>query len=112
MEGRIIAIRVSHADFKTLETLKSGRDTGWNQRLLEPMEQAYGVVLDSVRPARQKATPAEAESARETKRGKKGGKGKGKGAKTAEAAETPDEPEVHEATEGELVGPTEAETGD
>lgn len=51
MEGRIIAIRVSDADFELLEGLKRKEGIGWNQLLLVPVEAAYGVTLASAHPA-------------------------------------------------------------
>lgn len=51
MEGRIIAIRVSDADFEVLDSLKKKEKIGWNQLLLIPVETAYDVKLETSQPA-------------------------------------------------------------
>lgn len=48
-KGRIVAIRVSDADFELLDGLKKMKGIGWNQLLLEPVETAYGVMLETAR---------------------------------------------------------------
>ena len=71
MEGRIVAIRVSDADFEVLEGLKKKEDIGWNQLLLVPLETVYNVTLETARPVKKekKAEPPKAEKPK-----KKGGK--------------------------------------
>lgn len=51
-KGRIIALRVSDADFEILDGLKRAKGLGWNQLLLEPVMVVYEVNLDSVQPLR------------------------------------------------------------
>ena len=55
MQGRIIAIKVSDADFEILEGLKKGKGIGWNELLLAPVEAMYDITLESARPAKRKA---------------------------------------------------------
>ena len=49
-KGRIVAIKVSDADFELLDGLKRMKGIGWNQLLLVPLEAAYGVTLETARP--------------------------------------------------------------
>lgn len=48
-EGRIVAIRVSDADFATLEELKRQKGLGWNQLLLGPVSREYGIDLEGAK---------------------------------------------------------------
>jgi len=106
-KGRIIAIRVSDADFETLEGLKKGKGIGWNQLLLASVEAKHDLTLESAHPKGQPAKEkAQAEKPAETKKG-----GKGKKAK-AEVPAPADEPQAPEVLEGEVIDPVETETGD
>ena len=69
MEGRIVAIRVSDADFELLDGLKRKKGISWNQLLLVPLETAYGVTLESAHP-KAKEKPAEEPKAEKPKKGK------------------------------------------
>ena len=66
-EGRIVAIRVSDADFAALEELKRQKGLGWNQLLLGPVSREHGISLEG---AKVKAPKLEEEPAK----GKKGKK--------------------------------------
>ena len=96
-KGRIIALRVSDADFDKLEGLKRSGGMGWNQLLLEPAETAYGLTLESAHPAKRKAE--EAEPAETSK--KKGGRKKAE-SPAAQVKETA--PEVVDETKTETEG--------
>ena len=48
-EGRVVAIRVSDADFEVLNGLKKEMGISWNELLLKPVEQAYNVTLQAAR---------------------------------------------------------------
>ena len=78
-KGRIVAIRVSDADFELLNTLKKMEGIGWNQLLLVPLEAAYGVTLETARPVVKAKVVVEPKE-------EKPKKGKGKKAEVAEPA--------------------------
>ena len=76
MEGRVIAIRVTDAEFAALEEVKKREGLSWNQLLLGPVSDAHGLELPS---AELKVKPAEEE--------KPASKPKTKKAHKAESAE-------------------------
>ena len=100
MKGRIIAFRVSDADFATLEVLKTAKGIGWNQLLLEPADTAYGLTLESARPAKRKAEVVE-EEAEPAETGKKKGGRKKAGKQEPPTAEAGPDAAIQETeTEG------------
>ena len=48
-EGRVVAIRVTDADFEVLEQTKKELGCSWNELLLQPLESRYNVTLQSAR---------------------------------------------------------------
>lgn len=75
-KGRIVAIRVSDADFELLDGLKRMKGIGWNQLLLVPVETAYGVTLETAHPAVKEKVVVEPEEEK-PKKGKAPKKTKG-----------------------------------
>ena len=90
MQGRIIALRVSDADFELLDGLKRKEGIGWNQLLLVPVEAAYSVTIETARP---KEKPAKEEKPAKASK-KKSGKEKAAEAEAAPAVVAVDETET------------------
>ena len=67
MEGRVIAIRVTDAEFAALEEVKKREGLSWNQLLLGPVSDAHGLELPS---AELKVKPAELEKPKTKKANK------------------------------------------